>query len=74
MGKKEKRREKEWSSTAMETFMRGNFTRESVTEVGFIITLLMGGMKGIGWMGGMMGMGLRAGQGEVGIEGSIELD
>jgi len=74
VGRKEERRKKAWSSTAMGTSMRGNFTRESVMDVGFIITLLMEGMKGIGWMGDMMGMGLKAGLGGVDIEGSTELD
>lgn len=66
--------EREWSFTAMETSMRGNFTRGCVMVVGFIVTLLMEGMREIGWMGSMMGMGLRAGLGGVDIEDSIEVD
>lgn len=53
---------------------RVSFIKGDVMEVEFIVSLGMGGTKGIGLMGSMMDLGLRAGREGAGIEGSTGED
>lgn len=58
----------------MGMFMRVNFTRGNVQEVGFITITCVGSLRVIGLMGSMMGMVLKHGQKGVDIEVNIGMD